>query len=182
HNVGQRSPHRGSARRRAASVLEERLRFETLLSGVSGGLIPVPASAIDAALARALQQVAMFLGVDRGSLDVYAGGDPGIRISWALPGLEEPPRVMDADQFPWAAMRLRRGDIVRFSRIDELPENAALDRENYKRGVRRSKVSIPLSAGGPMLGVLSFGSVRSERAWPAELVERLCFFGGRFAS
>jgi signal transduction histidine kinase len=180
--VGQRSPHRGSARRRAASVLEERLRFETLLSGVSAGLIHVPASAIDAALARALQQVAMFLGVDRGSLDVYAGGEPGIRISWALPGLEEPPRVMDADQFPWAAMRLRRGDIVRFSRIDELPEHAALDRANYERVGTRSKVSIPLSAGGPMLGVLSFGSVRSERAWPAELVERLRLLSEAFAS
>ena len=158
------------------------MRFETLLSGVSAGLIHVPASAIDAALARALQQVAMFLGVDRGSLDVYAGGEPGIRISWALPGLEEPPRVMDADQFPWAAMRLRRGDIVRFSRIDELPEHAALDRANYERVGTRSKVSIPLSAGGPMLGVLSFGSVRSERAWPAELVERLRLLSEAFAS
>jgi hypothetical protein len=46
------------------SVLEERLRFETLLSELSAGLIHVPASAIDAALARALQRVAMFLGVD----------------------------------------------------------------------------------------------------------------------
>ena len=158
------------------------MRFETLLSGVSAGLIHVPASAIDAALARALQQVAMFLGVDRGSLDAYAGGEPGIHISWALPGLEEPPRVMDADQFPWAAMRLRRGDIVRFSRIDELPEHAALDRANYERVGTRSKVSIPLSAGGPMLGVLSFGSVRSERAWPAELVERLRLLSEAFAS
>jgi hypothetical protein len=50
-------------------VLEERLRFEMLLSA---GLIHAAASAIDAALARVLQQVAMFLGVDRGSLDVYA--------------------------------------------------------------------------------------------------------------
>jgi C4-dicarboxylate-specific signal transduction histidine kinase len=124
----------------------------------------------------------MFLGVDRGSLDVYAGSEPGIRISWALPGLEEPPQVMDADQFPWAATRLRRGDIVRFSRIDRLPKAAALDRANYKRVGTRSKVSIPLSAGGPMLGVLSFGSVRRERAWPAELVERLRLLSEAFAS
>ena len=158
------------------------MRFETLLSELSAGLIHVPASAIDAALERALQQVATFLGVDRGSLDVYAGSEPAIRISWALPGLEEPPRVMDADQFPWAAKRLRRGDIVRFSRIDELPEEAALDRASYERAGTRSKVSLPLSAGGPMLGVLSFGSVRNERAWPAELVERLRLLSEAFAS
>jgi len=163
-------------------VLEERLRFETLLSELSAGLIHVPASAIDAALARALQQVAIFLGVDRGSLDVYVRGEPGIRVSWALPGLEEPPRVTDADRFPWAAKRLRGGGIVRFSRIDELPEDAALDRQSYERAGTRSNVSIPLSAGGPMLGVLSFGSVRNERAWPAGLVERLRLLAAAFAS
>ena len=86
-------------------MLEERLRFETLLSELSAGLIHLPAGAIDAALVRALQQVGVFLGVDLGSVDVYAGGEPGIRVSWARPGLEEPPRVMDADKFPWAAKR-----------------------------------------------------------------------------
>jgi signal transduction histidine kinase len=163
-------------------VLEERLRFETLLSELSAGLIHLPAGAIDAALSRALQQVAMFLGVDRGSLDVYPGGEPGIRVSWARPGLEKPPRVMDADQFPWAAKRLWSGDIVRFARTDELPEDAALDRASYERAGTRSKISLPLSAGGPVLGVLSFGSVRSERAWPAEVVERLRLLGTAFAS
>jgi signal transduction histidine kinase len=163
-------------------VLEERLRFETLLSELSAGLIHLSAGAIDAALARALQQVAMFLGVDRGSLDVYPGGEPGIRVSWARPGLEEPPRVMDADQFPWAAKRLWSGDIVRFARTDELPEDAALDRASYERAGTRSQISLPLSAGGPVLGVLSFGSVRSERIWPAEVVERLRLLGAAFAS
>jgi len=180
--VGVRSPRRGSARRRAKSVLEARLRFEKLLSELSAGLIHLPAGAIDAALARALQQVAMFLDVDRGSLDVYAGGEPGIRVSWARPGLEEPPRVINADQFPWVAKRLWSGVIIRFARTDELPEDAALDRASYERAGTRSKISLPLSAGGPVLGVLSFGSVRSERAWPTEVVERLRLLGAAFAS
>ena len=163
-------------------VLEERLRFETLLSELSAGLIHVAAADIDVAIERGLQQVVTFLGVDRGSLDEYVGGGPGVRISWARPGLEEPPRVMDADQFPWAAGRLRRGEVVRFSRIDELPEAAALDRASFERAGTRSKVWLPLRAGGPMLGVLSFGSVRAERAWPDDLVERLRLLSEAFAS
>jgi signal transduction histidine kinase len=180
--MGLRSLRPASARGQATSVLEERRRFERLLSELSAQLIHVSASAIDAALARALQQVAMLLGVDRGSLDVHAGGEPGACVSWARPGLGESPRVMDAHQFPWAAKRLWGGNIVRFSRTDELPEDAALDRASYERAGTRSNVSLPLSAGGPMLGVLSFGSVRSERAWPAELVERLRILGTAFAS
>jgi len=163
-------------------MLEERLRFETLLSELSAGLIHVPAGAIDAALERALQQVVTFLGVDRGTVDVYDEGGRGVRISWALSGLRDSPHVMDADQFPLTAEQLGRGNIVRFARIDELPEEATIDRASFERVSTRSKVSFPLNAGGPMLGVLSFGSVRRERTWPAELVERLRLLSEAFAS
>src|ERR1700694_4204541 len=89
---------------------------------------------------------------------------------------------MATDQFPWSADTLRRGKSVRFSRIDELPAEAAIDRASYARAGTRSKVSLPLRAGGPMLGVLGFGSVRREYAWPDELVERLPLLSQAFAS
>jgi signal transduction histidine kinase len=173
---------RRAARRRARTFLEERLRFETLLSELSAGLIHVSASNIDAALERGLRQVTEFLGADRGYLDAYVGGTPGIRFSWAPPGMEESPRVLDAGQFPWTAERLGRGEVVQFSRVDELPEEAATDRASYERAGTRSKVSLPLRAGGPMLGVLSFGSVRREREWPDEMIDRLRPLSEAFAS
>ncbi len=163
-------------------MLEERLRFETLLSELSAGLIHVPASGIDPALQRGLEQVATFLGADRGHLDEYVGGGPGVRMSWAPPGMQESARVLDAGQFPWAAAKLWRGEIVRFSRIDQLPAEAAIDRASYQRVGSRSHVSLPLRAGGPILGVLSFGSVRGERAWPDDLVARLRLLSEVFAS
>jgi signal transduction histidine kinase len=167
---------------RRQGELEERLRFEALLSELSAGLIHVPAGDIDSALESGLQQVGTFLGVDRGNLDTYDGGEPGLRISWAQPGLEEPPRLMDAGPFPWSAETLGRGEIVRFARLEQLPAAAAIDRASYLRAGTRSKVSLPLRAGGTMLGVLSFGSVRDERAWPNELVERLHLLSQAFAS
>jgi GAF domain-containing protein len=165
----------------AAPLLEERLRFETLLSELSAGLIHVPANGIDAALEAGLRDVVTFLVVDRGDLDEYQTGS-GTRIAWALPGLEEAPRVMEADRFPWAADRLQRGEVVQLSRVDQLPEEAAIARASYERSGTRSKVSLPLQAGGRVLGSLSFGSVRRERAWPSELVERLRLLSEAFAS
>jgi signal transduction histidine kinase len=173
---------RRAARSQARLVLEERLRFEALLSELSAGLIHIPATEIDVALERALQQVVAFLGVDRARLDEYVEEGQGVRISWHPRGLDAPPTVMDADQFPWTAEKLRRGDVVRFSRTEELPEEAAIDRAGYERVGTRSYVSLPLSASGPMLGVLCFGSVRSERAWPDALVERLRLLSQAFAS
>jgi signal transduction histidine kinase len=168
--------------RRTKLLLEERLRFEALLSELSAGLIHVPAVDIDAALAGGLQQVGTFLGVDRASLEEYVAGEPPVRLTWTLPGLEEPPSLVDADQFPWSAETLGRGRAVRFSRLDELPAEAVIDRASYARAGTRSKVSLPLRAGGPMLGVLGFGSVRREYAWPDELVERLNLLSQAFAS
>ena len=173
---------RRAARRRAKALLEERLRFETLLSELSAGLIHVPAGDIDAALERGLQQVVEFLGAHRGNLDEFGDGGPAIRISFARPGVEALPRVMEnVDDFPWTARRLQHGDIVRFSRGDELFEEAAIDRASYERLGTRSHVSLPLRAGGPMLGTLSFDAVRHERAWPDDLVERLRLLSTAFA-
>jgi signal transduction histidine kinase len=167
---------------RAKLDLEERWRFEALLSELSAGLIHVPATGIDAALELALQQVGTFLDVDRANLDEFAAAETGIRISWTAPGLEEPPRVIDADQFPWTAARLGRGELVRFSRVNDLPTEARIDRASYERAGTRSKVLLPLRAGGSILGVLSFGSIRRHLAWPDELVERLHLLSQAFAS
>jgi hypothetical protein len=76
--------------------------------------------------------------VDRGNVDVYDEGGRGVRVSWALSGLGDSPHVMDADQFPWTAKQLGRGDIVRFFEVDELPEEATIDRASYERVGTRS--------------------------------------------
>ena len=60
--------------------------------------------------------------------------------------------------------------------------SAAIDRASYERAGTRSHVSFPLCASGPLLGVLSFDSVRGERAWPDESVERLRLLSEAFAS
>ncbi|HEV8586007.1 MAG TPA: ATP-binding protein [Methylomirabilota bacterium] len=161
--------------------LNERLRFETLLSGLSASLVHVESSGLDAALGGALRQLVVFLGVDRGNLDEYVEGAPGVRVSWAEPGIEKLPSILEAGHFVWTADTLRRGGVVRFPRTDALPPAAAADRASYERLGTRSHLSIPLQAGGPMLGVLSFDSVRVERDWPDDLVDRLRLLSEAFA-
>jgi signal transduction histidine kinase len=162
-------------------MLANRLRFETLLSALSAGLIHVGAADTDAAIERALQQVVTFLGVDRGGLDEHVGGKPGLRLSWARPGLGEPPPVTAEEQYPWVSGRLQEGKVVRFSDLAELPEAAATDRASFERVGTRSKVMLPLRTGGPVLGVLSFAAVRAGYAWPDEVVERLRLLSEAFA-
>ena len=173
---------RRSALRHTHRLLEDRLGFETLLSQISAKLIHIDAGGLDAALASALQQMVSFLGADRGNLDEYRDGAPGFRVSWAEPGVEKLPSILALDRLVWTADTLRRGAVVRFSRTEELPPEAGTDRTEYERLGTRSHLSLPLQAGGPMLGVLSFDSVRHERTWPVDVVARLRLLSEAFAA
>jgi signal transduction histidine kinase len=167
---------------RAQRLLNDRLRFETLLSDLSAKLLHVEIQNIDAALGAALQQAVTFLGMDRGSVDQYADGVLLASSSWAEPGIQPRPPRVDGRDFRWTMETLQRGGIVHFSRLLELPASAAADRESYERLGTRSHLSIPLRAGGPMLGVLTFDSVRAEREWPDEVINRLWLLSEAFAS
>jgi formate hydrogenlyase transcriptional activator len=179
--LGRRNRPRRATGRPTKLELATRLRFETLLSSLSAGLIHVTARNTNVAIERALQQVVTFLGVDRGGLDEHAEGRPGLRLSWARPGLENPPPVTAADQFPWVSGRLRDGEVVRFARLEELPEAAMIDRASFERVRTRSKLMIPLRTGGRILGVLSFAAVSDTYVWPDDLVERLRLLSEAFA-
>jgi GAF domain-containing protein len=96
-------------------------------------------------------------------------------------GVERLSRIVEAGQFPWTTAQLRQRRVIRFSRLDELPEEAVIDRQGYQNVGTRSCLSLPVSDGEIMLGVLSFHSIRNERSWPDEFVERLQLLGEVFA-
>ena len=171
-----------AASRRARQLLKDRLRFETQLADLSAKLVHVEARSLEAALGAALRQAVGVLGMDRGTLDEYIDGVSAARISWTEPGVQALPPILSDGRFSWTSDTLQRGGIVHFSRLAELPAAAAADRASYERLGTRSHLSIPLRVGGPLLGVLSFDSVRAERDWPDELVDRLWVLSEAFAS
>ncbi len=170
-----------TSRRRAEQSLAQHLRFERLLSELSARLVPVSLDAVDVEIERGLRRVAEFLGADRASLLEYLPGGNVARIGWPVEGVEREPSVVGADRFPWTAEQLERGQVVRFSQLDELPREAAIDRQHHQDAGTRSCLSLPLSAGGSTLGVLSFDSIHHERDWPVELVQRLQLLSEVFA-
>ena len=99
---------------RTHRLFEDRVWFETLLADLSAGLIHVDAAGLDAALENGLRRMVGFLGMDRGNLDEYIEGRPGVRVSWAEPGIATLPSILAAGQFPWTADMLRSGRVVCF--------------------------------------------------------------------
>jgi two-component system, LuxR family, sensor kinase FixL len=85
-------------------------------------------------------------------------------------------------RFPWLMLRLRTGDVVRISGLDELPDDAVVDRRSALAFGMKSLVALPLRAGGVVLGGLAVATASAERAWPDELMEQLHLVGETVAN
>jgi signal transduction histidine kinase len=170
-------------RRRAEGSLMERLRFEEVLSGLYARFALLQHSDIEAESERSLAAVGEFLGVDRATLVAMSEKTGLLRVrGWSRPGIDPGPAVVSLLRFPWTTASLRRGELVKFSRLEEIPPEAALDRQTYQAIGTRSHLGIPLVADELVLGSISFTTVSSARAWPPELVERLQLLAGVLAN
>ncbi len=140
---------------------------------------------VDREVEHALRQIADFLEVDWGSLTEYSSDRRTARIThaWVAEGVQRQPSTLGFEALPWTVSRLQRGEVVRFSRLDGLPEGpAAVDQRTLRAMGIKSQVAVPLIVEGIVVGALAFSTLRVERAWRDEFVQRLRLLGEAFAN
>ena len=156
-------------------VLEERLKFETLLAELSARFVNLPADRIDGEIEDAQHRICELLDIDRSTLWQVREGDPGTLLLTNLHQPQDiltPPEKMNAREFfPWVSEKVLSGETVSFSRLTDLPAEAERDRESFRPYNSKSAVFVPLSVGeGQVFGVLGFAVVREARLWPETVV------------
>ena len=167
--------------------LEARLDFETLIADLSLKFINLPASEVDHEIEDAQRRVCQCLGLDLSALWQWSAESPGfLELTHLYRSLEGPPtpEPMDAQEyFPWCLQQLLAGKVVAVSSMEELPPEAARDKEVCRQLGIKSNLTIPLSAGGgPLIGALGFNDMKEERLWPEALVKRLQLVAQIFAN
>jgi len=174
------------ARKQAEVALEFRLRFETLLSEISARFVHLPADQVDTQIEDAQRQICECLGLDLSALWQWSDHSPN---SLTITHLHSPPEgpllpegIKAEESFPWTLDRVLRGELLALS-TEQLPPEAALDRETFRYFGVQSSVIIPLSTGrGPLVGVLSFDTIRAARSWPEQIVRKLHLVAQIFAN
>jgi two-component system sensor histidine kinase UhpB len=171
-------------RKRAERELQERLRFEQLVSSISARFANVPTNEIDEAFSDGLRRLGEFFNADRSTIVEFSEDGRSIHSTyrWLAARLKSEASVPRAIIFSAVGDRWRRGEIVKFSRQEEIPENQRELRKAAKQGGFKSYLSVPLEVGGEFIGAVGITSVVSEREWSGEVVQRFKFIGELFAN
>ena len=159
------------------SEVQERLRFETMLAELSSRFVMVEPADVDHEIEAALSRVCELVGIDYAVLWQWSADDRGVlRPTHVYPAQEslEPDQPLHQEQYPWVVGEMLAGRMVVLSSMDELPEEAAVDRESAFLNGIKSNLCLPLAVGaGPPVGALAFNTLQAERDWPDTLVKRL---------
>ena len=156
------------------TTIDERLAFEQLLAELSAGFVNLSAADVDDAITDALRRIVELLGVDRCNLIRFAaGGESFVTHSWSREGLPKVVLRSISSDFPWALARLRNGGAVVVPRLSDLPAAAATDASTWRRIEVKSNLTLPMTVGGTVEGVIAIASLRRERHWPEQLVSRV---------
>ena len=171
----------------STEALENRLRFERLLSDLSARFVNILPDRVDPEIERGLEQVLEFFQVDRcGLLQTLPEKD-----SWQITHAavaEDAPSVplrtkLPASIYPWAYNKLvKKRETVVYSRLDDLPPEASVDKQTWAGWGIRSCVNIPVAIGESVSHAIAVNSVKCERVWPKDLLPRLQLLGEIFVN
>ena len=111
--------------------LEDRIRFETLISDISARFVNISPDQVDPEINHALKQILEFFQVDRVGLMRSLPDRSAYQITHGAYG-EDVPAVpvgveLPRSIYPWAYEKLaEKHEVVSFSRLDDLPPEAGL--------------------------------------------------------
>jgi len=174
HQTGQESP-------------EKRLEFERFLADLSAKFVALPPEQVDDEIRGALKRVLQFFKIDRCSLlrllpcrtkwqithNADAAGDSPYPIETTLP----------VSLVPWAARKLADDrKTFSFSTPDDLPAEAAVDKQTMEMWKVRSGLYIPIAALRSTEYTLGISSGETGRTCPEEYIQRLRLLGELFVN
>ena len=136
----------------------------------------VPAGEVDREIMDAQRRLCEFLGIDMSALRQWSDEDPDtFTLTYFYSAKEgpRPPRELKQEGFPWIAQQMLAGRIVALASLEDLPAEAARDREAARQLGIQSSLCLPLSVGGKPVGILGLNTTRAKRDWPEALVKRL---------
>ncbi len=173
-------------RRDSDEATDQARKFEQLMSRLLRGFGAGHWTQIDAQIDRALEDIRNFLDVDQCALLTIGPGDGEATIAnLASRDIDFPlgVPVNYSVAVPWLFGRLvNRRETIAFSRPQDLPSDAAIDRR-YLESVRtHAAVYVPYTMDGLARFIFSVVVNDRARSWSPGVIEQIGVFGAAFLS
>lgn len=165
---------------------EEALRFELLMTLTSSQLASAWSDQIGPCIERALQGVLDFTENDQaGFLTIFEDtGQVYLSHLRYVGGISPAPRQIEyAAKCPWLYETIvKRREAYFFNSLDDLPPEAAKDRQHLEGAGHRSGLYIPYIEGKGVRYIFAVVSNTREQCWSLQLIDRLKALGGVFVN
>ena len=166
---------------------DRRLEFEKFLADVSARLVALPPERVDDEIRNALKEVLEFFQIDRFVLLQLLPGRTSYQAVYVVAASgtsSRPSRTpLPVSLFPWTYEKLaEQREIFSFARLEELPAEAAIDRQTLEKFGVRAGLYIPIAALRSSEYSISISSASSDRTCPEEYIPRLRLLGELFVN
>lgn len=182
-------------RLKAFNRLHEIMRFDQLLSEISATYINLPAKSLVKHIQRDLGRLGALLNVERCIFYLPGKVKGAFTVDERFIWWHEKDNDQIKKVHAWVQSnpdffghmqyffdKWNKGEVVRFSKLEDLPREADALKEIYRRFGTKSWLSVPVSVGGAIVGALVVATIDSQRAWSDDLIPRIRLFGEVFAN
>ena len=145
--------------------------FKSLITSISTHFINLPIAEIDGAITETLARVGQFVGADRSFVTLLTGSPARVVTSYfwsddSVEALEFDIALGEFEQaFPWITKRLRQFESLAVSHLDDLPAEAAAERETLRAAGIQSVLMVPLILNNTLIGYTGYDNVHQQKLW-----------------
>ena len=154
--------------------LERRLALDAVVVSILGHLNAPSLQEIDERVQQSLADLCMFAQADRSYIFEKSedGTTLGNTYEWCSPGTESRMEFLQdipLEAFPWIIGQIEQGRVVHVPSVDDLPPEARIEQDQFRRHGIRSVVNLPMIAGGQVIGLIGLEAIHSQAMrWPAD--------------
>lgn len=159
-----------TATRDSQTNLEYRLQIEKMVSGISSEFISTQHKTLDKTINQSLKKIGQFCKIDRSYLFLFKQNCTVMNNTheWCAEGISselENLQNIPCSLLPWWMDRLLNRKHIYIYNTDELPSEAAAEKEILQNQHILSLLVVPMYHREKLLGFIGFDSVRHHKAW-----------------
>lgn len=145
--------------------------FKSLITEISTDFINLPVARIDEAITDTLTRIGQFVDADRSFVTLITGSPARVitRYHWSSAGTEALEFDMSLEEFeqafPWVIKQLRQFKSLAVSQLEDLPAEAAAERETLRAAGIKSVLMVPLILNNTLIGYTGYDNVHQPKIW-----------------